>query len=94
MSADGPFHLDHVAEIEATRQYTVEHPTPPPAEPRDLLHLAPIEAWQAIASDQPAPHIDSLALQQTIYEAFATGNGISPVALSVFSGTHERSHPG
>lgn len=48
-------------------------------EARDFLHLSAIQAWQAIASGQPAPAIDPLALQQEICDAFTAGNGISPV---------------
>ena len=50
-----------------------------PAEARDLLHLSAIRAWQALASGRPAPDLDPAALQQAIYEAFETSDGISPV---------------
>jgi hypothetical protein len=49
------------------------------AEARDLLHLSAIQAWQAIASGQAAPYLDPAALQQAIYEAFTTSDGISHV---------------
>lgn len=77
-----PGQLSHVAEIEAARRYTAEHPAPPPPppdNPRDFLHLAAIEAWQAIAAGRPAPVIDPLALYQDIHDAFTAGSGISPV---------------
>jgi hypothetical protein len=46
---------------------------------RDSLHLAAIEAWQAIASDRAAPDIDPADLFQDMHDAFAAGTGISPV---------------
>jgi hypothetical protein len=46
---------------------------------RDCLHLAAIEAWQAIAEGRPAPAIDPLALYQDIHDTFTGGSGISPV---------------
>ena len=74
-------HLAWVAEIEAAKRRTAEHlPRPPvPAEPRDLLHLAAIEAWQSLASGRPAPVLDPVILYQVMYDVFTTGNGISPV---------------
>lgn len=70
------WHLDHVAEIEAAKRYMAEHPpSPPPASARDLLHLAAIEAWRAIASGKPVPAIDPAGLRTEIYEAFETGDG-------------------
>jgi hypothetical protein len=44
-------------------------------EPRDALHLSVIQAWQALASDQPVPDLDLAALEQAIYEAFVTSDG-------------------
>jgi len=44
---------------------------------RDCLHLAAIEAWQAIASGRPAPAIDPLALYQDLHDAFTVGSGIT-----------------
>ncbi len=74
------FHLGHVAEIEAAGRNRAEHPPPPPpAGPRDILHLAAIQAWQALASGQPAPALDPAALEQTIHEAFTPGEGWHPV---------------
>jgi hypothetical protein len=67
-------HLDRVAEIEAAKRHVAEHPPPPPTEARDLLHLCAIQAWQALASGQPAPSLDP-DLEQEIYEAFATSDG-------------------
>lgn len=49
------------------------------SEARDILHLSAIRTWQTLASSQSAPDIDPLALQQAIYEAFATSSGISSV---------------
>lgn len=78
-SREPGFHLGHVAEIETAKRRTAGHPTPLPTEARDLLHLAAIEAWQALANGEPTPDIDPLALQQAVYEAFTAGNSISPV---------------
>jgi hypothetical protein len=76
------WHLDHVAEIEAAkRRHTAGQPPLPPTEPRDLLHLAAIQAWQALASGQPAPDLDRTALDQTIYDVFATSDGRNHVDL-------------
>jgi hypothetical protein len=50
-------------------------PSPPPDNPRDFLHLAAIDAWQAIASGKPVPRIDPVALCQEMCEAFETGDG-------------------
>jgi hypothetical protein len=69
-------HLNHVAEIEAAKQHAAGHPPPPAPEPRDLLHLSVIQAWQALTRDQPAPGLDP-DLEQAIYEAFATSDGHS-----------------
>jgi hypothetical protein len=69
------FHLDHVAEIEAAGRHRAEQPPPPPTKPRDLLHLAAIQAWQALASGQDAPHLDPAALEQAIYDTFVTSDG-------------------
>ena len=41
---------------------------------RDILHLSAIQAWQAVASGQPAPDLDP-DLEQAIYEAFTTSDG-------------------
>jgi hypothetical protein len=73
------FHLGHVAEIEAAKRRVPRQPLPPPAEARDILHLAAIEAWQALASGEPAPGLDPVALFQVMHDTFAVGNGISPV---------------
>lgn len=73
------WHLGHVAEIEAARRFTAEHPPsppPPPASERDFLHLAAIEAWQAIATGKPAPVIDPVALYQEMCEAFGASDGV------------------
>ncbi len=43
------------------------------AESRDLLHLCAIQAWQALASGQPAPDLDP-DLEQVIYEALVTSD--------------------
>jgi hypothetical protein len=74
-------HLAWVAEIEAAKRRTAGHPPRPPvpAGPRDLLHLAAIEAWQALASGRPAPVLDPVILYQVMYDTFTTGNGASPV---------------
>jgi hypothetical protein len=45
---------------------------------RDTLHLATIEAWQAIASSRPAPRLDLLALYQAICEVFETNGRQNP----------------
>ena len=77
-----PGQLSHVAEIEAARRYTAEHPAPQPPPPdnaRDFLHLAAIEAWQAIASGKPAPRIDPVELFQDLHDVFAPGTSITPV---------------
>jgi hypothetical protein len=71
-------HLAWVAEIEAAKRRTAEHP-PLPAEPRDLLRLAAVEAWQSLASGRPAPVPDPVLLYQVMDDVFTTGNGISPV---------------
>jgi len=68
------YHLDRVAEIDAARRHMAGHP-PPPAEPRDILHLAAIQTWQALASGQPAPGLAPADLNQAIYEAFTTSDG-------------------
>jgi hypothetical protein len=67
-----------VAEIEAARRFLAENPLGP-APAREFLHLAAIEAWQAIAHGRPAPGIDPEDLFQDMHDAFAIGNGISPV---------------
>jgi hypothetical protein len=72
--------LDHVAEIEAAKQHVAEDPPPPPTEARDLLQLGAIQAWQALASGQPAPDLDP-DLEQDIYEAFVTSDGHAYVDL-------------
>jgi hypothetical protein len=71
--------LDHVAAIEAARQHGTKRPTALPDDPRDILHLAAIRAWQALASGKPAPVLDPQGLEEAISEAFTAGNGISPV---------------
>ena len=68
------FHLDHVAEIEAAKRHPAKY-QPSPDNPRDLLHLSVIQAWQALASGRPVPDLDPAALEQTIYEAFVTSDG-------------------
>lgn len=73
-----PGHLSHVAEIEAARRYAAGHPQPRPVTPdnaRDFLHLAAIEAWQAIASGTPAPALDPAVLYQAMDEAFSADDG-------------------
>ncbi len=62
---------------EAAKRHAAEHP---PTEARDLLHLAAIQAWQALASGQPAPGLDP-DLEQAIYEAFVTRDGHAQVDL-------------
>jgi hypothetical protein len=47
---------------------------PPLTEARDLLHLSAIQAWQTLASGQPAPNLDP-DLDQEIYQAFVTSDG-------------------
>jgi hypothetical protein len=76
-----PGQLSHVAEVEAARRYEAEHPAPqpPPDSPRDWLHLAAIEAWQAIAHGQPAPGMDPAELFQDLHDVFAAGTTITPV---------------
>jgi hypothetical protein len=72
--------LGHVAEIEAAKQRAPRDTSQaPPMSARDTLHLAAIEAWQAIASGRPAPRLDLLALYQAIYEAFQTSGSQSPI---------------
>jgi hypothetical protein len=44
---------------------------------RDFLHLAAIEAWQAISSGKPVPRIDPVVLYQEMYEAFRASDGTS-----------------
>src|SRR6266571_2182018 len=64
------------AHDEAAKRHAAEHPPPQPTEARDLLHLAAIQAWQALASGQPAPGLDpDPDLEQAIYEAFVTRDG-------------------
>jgi hypothetical protein len=73
-----PGQPSHVAEIEAARRYTAEHPSsqpPPPDNAGDFLHLAAIEAWQAIASGRSAPGIDPVMLCQEMDEAFRARDG-------------------
>jgi hypothetical protein len=72
------FHLVHVAEIETAKRHTAERP-PLPAGPREVLHLAAIEAWQSLASGRPAPVLDPVVLYQVMYDVFTAGDGISPV---------------
>lgn len=77
-----PGQLSHVAEIEAAKRYLAEHPAPQPPPPdnaRDFLHLAAIEAWQAIAHGRPAPDMDPVELFQELHEVFAPGTRITPV---------------
>lgn len=54
-------------------------PNTPAADARDFLHLAAIEAWQAIASGRSAPGIDSVVLFQELHDVFAPGTSITPV---------------
>jgi hypothetical protein len=49
------------------------------ASARDDLHLAAVEAWQAIARRQPAPDMDPAELFQELHDLFATGTSITPV---------------
>ncbi len=49
------------------------------AEAREDLHLAAIEAWEAIDRNQPAPDIDPAELFEELHLLFAPGNAISPV---------------
>lgn len=77
-----PGQLSHVAEIEAAKQYLADHPAPQPRPPdntRDYLHLAAIEAWQAIARGKPAPDIDPVELFQYLHDMFAPGTPVTPV---------------
>jgi hypothetical protein len=67
------FHLDHVAEIEVAKRHPAKHQRPPD-NPRDLLHLSVIQAWQALASGRPVPDLDP-DLEQDIYEVFVTSDG-------------------
>lgn len=67
-------HLDSIAEIEAAKRHPAGQPPAPPTEPRDLLYLSAIQAWQAVASGKPAPGLDP-DLEQAIYEAFTTSDG-------------------
>jgi hypothetical protein len=46
---------------------------------RDVLHLAAIEAWQAIAHGQPAPGMDPAELFQDLHDVFGPGTSITPV---------------
>lgn len=74
-------HLDHVAEIEAAKKHAAGRrpPSAPPMEPRDLLHLTTIRAWQALAGGRPVPDLDPADLEQAIYEAFVTSDGHNQV---------------
>jgi hypothetical protein len=49
------------------------------ASARGYLHLAAIEAWQAIAHGRPAPDMDSTELFQELHDLFAPGTRITPV---------------
>jgi hypothetical protein len=62
-----------------TGTHPAGNPSPLPEDPRDLLHLVAIRAWQALAGGRPAPGLDPADLQQAIYQAFATGDGWHPV---------------
>ena len=75
------YHLDRVAEIEAAKRQVAEHPPQPapPTEPRDLLHLSAIQAWQALASGQAAPNPGPADLEHAICAAFTTSDGSCPV---------------
>ena len=75
------YHLDRVAEIEAARQYAAGHPPlpGPSTEPRDILHLSAIQAWQALASGQAAPNPGPADLEHAICAAFTTSDGSCPV---------------
>jgi hypothetical protein len=46
-----------------------------PASARDSLHLAAIDAWQAIASGRPVPRIDPVELHQGMHDALRTSDG-------------------
>jgi hypothetical protein len=73
--------LAHVAEVEGAKQRVAEHPTPPPSPPdnaRDYLHLAAIEAWQAITYRRPAPDMGPSILFREMLDVFGTGGAISP----------------
>jgi hypothetical protein len=70
--------LAHVAEVEDAKQRMAEHPAPPPDNARDYLHLAAIEAWQAITYRRPAPDMDLSILFQEMLDVFGTGSAISP----------------
>jgi hypothetical protein len=67
-----PFVMGHVAEIEAAKRFLAAHPPvrpDPPEDPREYLHLLAVEAWRALASGQPAPGVDPVALDQGIRAA-------------------------
>lgn len=54
-------------------------PAPLQASARDDLHLAAIEAWQALARRRPAPAMDPAELFQELHDLFASASSITPV---------------
>jgi hypothetical protein len=87
------FALAHVAEIEDAKRYLAEHPPvrpAPPDDPRDFLHLLAVEAWRALASGQPAPGVDPVALDQGISAACGGSSPIDELCESWLEAARQR----
>jgi hypothetical protein len=88
-----PFVLEHVAEIEDAKRYLAEHPPvrpDPPEDPRDFLHLLAVEAWRALASGQPAPGVDPIALDHGLSAACGGSSLIDELCESWLEAARER----
>lgn len=87
-----PFVLGHVAEIEDARRYLAAHPPvmpDPPEDPREYLHLLAVGAWRALASGQPAPGVDPIALDEGIRAACGGSDPIEELCESWLEAARE-----
>jgi hypothetical protein len=87
-----PFVLGHVAEIEDAGRYLAAHPPvepDPPEDAREYLRLLAVQAWRALASGQPAPGVDPIALDQGIRAACGGSDPIDELCESWLEAARE-----